>query len=76
MRRTFQDMARAAEVEDVVTRAVSGHATETMQQRYSTVAPAEIREAIGKVISLAGIRKAATAAGETDQPRWCARWCA
>lgn len=31
MRRTFQDLARAAEVKDVVTRAVSGHATEAMQ---------------------------------------------
>jgi len=57
-------MARAAEVEDVVTRVFSGHATETMQQHYSTVAPSEIREAIGKVISLAGIRKAAAAVGE------------
>jgi hypothetical protein len=32
MRRTFQDLARAAEVKDVVTRAVSGHATEAMQR--------------------------------------------
>ena len=36
MRRTFQDLARAAEVKDVVTRAFSGHATEAMQQHYST----------------------------------------
>ncbi len=64
MRRTFQDMARAAEVEDMVTRAVSGHAIESMQQHHSTVAPAEIREAIEKVISLAGIMQAVSVAGK------------
>jgi len=58
MRRTFQDIARAAEIGDVVTRAVSGHATEAMQQRYSTVAPEEMRESIGKVISLAKMKEA------------------
>ena len=52
MRRTFQDLARAAEVRDVVTRAVSGHATEAMQRHYSTVPQAEVREAIGRVVSL------------------------
>lgn len=36
MRRTFQDLAREAGVRDVVTRAISGHATESMQRRYST----------------------------------------
>jgi hypothetical protein len=68
MRRTFQDMARAAAIKDVVTRAVSGHATTAMQQHYSTVAQDEIRECIGKVISIAGIRRAKPAAEEkTDQ---------
>jgi hypothetical protein len=37
MRRTYQDLARAAEMKDLVTRAISGHATEQMQQHYSTV---------------------------------------
>ncbi len=58
MRRTFQDLARAAEVKDIVTRAVSGHATETMQQHYSTVNAEEMRAGIAKVIDLAGVRKA------------------
>ncbi len=58
MRRTFQDIARAAEIGDVVTRAVSGHATEAMQQRYSTVALEEMREGIGKVISMAKMKEA------------------
>ncbi len=55
MRRSFQDLARAAEVKDIVTRAISGHATETMQHHYSTVAEAEKRQAIAKVITLAGV---------------------
>ena len=56
MRRTFQDLARAAEVKDIVTRAISGHATETMQHHYSTVAAEEKKLAIAKVIELAGVR--------------------
>lgn len=55
MRRSFQDLARAAEVKDIVTRAISGHATETMQHHYSTVAEAEKGAAISKVIHLAGV---------------------
>lgn len=58
MRRTFQDLARAAEVKDIVTRAISGHATETMQHHYSTVAADEKKLAIAKVIELAGAREA------------------
>jgi integrase len=52
MRRTFQDLCRAAEVRDVVTRSISGHATETMQQHYSTVRGEEMKEGIGKLLRL------------------------
>lgn len=41
MRRTFQDLCRAASVSDLVTRSISGHATETMQRHYSTVSAQE-----------------------------------
>jgi integrase len=58
MRRTFQDLARAAEVKDVVTRAVSGHVTEAMQRHYGTVAPDEMRQELAKVVMLAGFREA------------------
>ena len=58
MRRTFQDLARAAEVKEIVTRAISRHATETMQHHYSTVGTDEKKLAIAKVIELAGVRKA------------------
>jgi len=58
MRRTFQDLARAGEVKDIVTRAISGHATETMQHHYSTVDAREVEAGLAKVISLAGVRDA------------------
>lgn len=58
MRRTFQDLARAAEVKDVVTRAISGHATEDMQRHYSTVHAEEIRQGLARVLSLARFKEA------------------
>ena len=58
MRRSYQDLARAAEMKDLVTRAISGHATEQMQQHYSTVDQTEMRRGIAKIISLAGVREA------------------
>ncbi len=52
MRRSFQDLARTASVADVVTRSISGHATETMQRHYSTVSGREQREGLGRVLGL------------------------
>jgi hypothetical protein len=52
LRRTFNDLARAAQVNDLVTRSISGHLTETMQRHYSTVNGGEQREALAKVIRL------------------------
>jgi integrase len=54
LRRTFNDLARAAQVNDLVTRSISGHQTEQMQQHYSTVNGVEQRDALAKVISLFG----------------------
>jgi integrase len=59
MRRTFQDLARAAEVRDIVTRSVSGHSTEAMQRHYSTVSSQEQRDGLAKVIVLAKFREVA-----------------
>lgn len=53
LRRTFQDLARAAQVEGIVTRSISGHSTVQMQEHYSTVDGAEKRTALAKVIHLA-----------------------
>jgi hypothetical protein len=46
MRRTFQDLARTAEIHEVVERSISGHATEAMQRRYSTVSPTERQQSL------------------------------
>lgn len=59
MRRTFQDLARAAEVRDIVTRSISGHSTEAMQRHYSTVSAREQQEGLAKVLELARFREAA-----------------
>ena len=59
MRRTFQDLARAAEVRDIVTRSISGHSTEAMQRHYSTVSGKEQKEGLAKVVELAKFRQAA-----------------
>jgi len=37
MRRTFNDVARAAKVESFVTKSISGHLTDRMKDHYSTV---------------------------------------
>jgi integrase len=58
MRRTFQDLARAAQLHDFVTRAVSGHATEAMQKRYSTVSSVDVQQGLAKVIELTKARAA------------------
>jgi len=52
MRRTFNDLARAAEVQDLVTRSISGHLTERMQHHYSTVRGEEQQLGLGKVVNL------------------------
>jgi hypothetical protein len=61
MRRTYQDLARAAEVADIVTRSISGHATPEMQRHYSTVGADEMRAGLAKVIDIATGRERAAA---------------
>lgn len=53
MRRTYQDLSRAAGNPDILTRAVSGHTTEAMQRRYSTVGAEEMRGGLARVIAVA-----------------------
>lgn len=55
-RRTFQDISRAAGIELVVKKAISGHQTDAMVARYSTPGEQEMREAIGKVVDIATAR--------------------
>jgi hypothetical protein len=56
-------------VKDVVTRSISGHLTQSMQEHYSTVASAEQREAMGKVIKLAGFGGDRPASGDRSGDR-------
>lgn len=53
MRRTYQDLCRAAGIHDVVTRAISGHATPAMQLHYSTARSHEVKEALAKLARIA-----------------------
>jgi integrase len=57
MRRTFQDLARSADIESVVRQKICGHATQEMSELYSTVPQREIQAAGGAVISLAKYRE-------------------
>jgi integrase len=52
LRRTFNDLARNANVEGLVTKSISGHLTDRMKDHYSTVSAAEQSEGIGRVIKL------------------------
>jgi len=51
MRRTFQDTTRDGGIEGVVTRAISGHQTEEMQEHYSTARQKEMLTAVSTVMS-------------------------
>lgn len=52
LRRTFNDLARVANIEALVTKSISGHLTERMREHYSTVQPGEQREGIGRLLRL------------------------
>jgi integrase len=58
MRRTFQDLCRAAQVHDFVARSISGHATVEMHQHYSSVSSLEVRDGLAKVLSLLDFKRA------------------
>lgn len=66
MRRTFNDLARAADVDDLVTRSISGHLTERMQHHYSTVRRDEQRLGMSKVVGLFSTQLSSADTTETD----------
>lgn len=70
MRRTFQDLARNADIEAIVRKKICGHATQEMSDLYSTVPQREIQAAVGAVISLAKYRDLLL-----DDPCHSASWC-
>lgn len=63
LRRTFQDLSRAAKVEGVVAKAISGHATDAMRIHYSTAQTAEVLKGIARVVSIATRRPKKRKAG-------------
>ena len=64
LRRTYNDLMRAAGVNSLVIRSISGHLTEQMQHHYSTVSGAEQREGLAKIIELTKVREKRDAAKE------------
>jgi hypothetical protein len=52
LRRTFNDLARAAQINDLVTRSISVHLTEAMQHHCSTVNGSEQHAGLAKVLQL------------------------
>jgi hypothetical protein len=69
LRRTFNDLARTAQVSDLVTRSINGRLTERMQQHYSTVNAAEQGDAVAKVIRLFD-PKAPTTSAPSGEGKW------
>lgn len=57
MRRTYQDLCRAAGVSRLVQMSMSGHATDEMVAHYSTVAETEGRQALTKMLGIAGLQQ-------------------
>lgn len=58
MRRTFQDLCRAAQVHDFVARSISGHAAVEMHPHHSSVSALEVRDGLAKVVSLLDFKRA------------------
>jgi len=52
LRRTFNDLARRAGVDAVITKSLTGHVTDRMREHYSTVRLDEKRKAIGGIVRL------------------------
>lgn len=67
MRRTFQDLCRAAQLHDFVARSISGHATVEMHRHYSSISALEVRDGLAKVVSLMEL-EAAGEQGAEDAP--------
>jgi integrase len=71
MRRTFNDLARLANVEAVITKSISGHKTERMREHYSSVQPSEQRESIDRLLRL--VKPAGTVSKHRDNG--CSEGC-
>lgn len=52
LRRTFEDLRRRAKIDAIIGRSLTGHVTETMQERYSSVGIDEQRAAVKTIMQL------------------------
>ena len=68
MRRTFNDLARNAKVERLITKSISGHVTDCMVDHYSSIAPQEQRECIGRIAALFVSKKPSEKSGPSGGP--------
>jgi site-specific recombinase XerC len=53
MRRSYNDLMRFAGVDSIVKRSISGHATEEMEEHYSSVLQREQKDSIARLMSVA-----------------------
>jgi integrase len=72
LRRTFQDLCREAQVEDVVKRSISGHGTKKMGDHYSTVNAVEQQRSIAK--GDRPVRQRQSYVSSVRDHRWYLRW--
>jgi integrase len=63
LRRTFNDLARRAGVDAVVTKSITGHVTEKMREHYSSVGLDEKQQAVANVLRLVPTSKVGTEVG-------------
>ena len=68
LRYTFADLVHRANVDVVVRRALTGHVTEEMQRKYSTVGLDEKRAAVAEVIRLVPPERDANAGAAVIEP--------
>jgi hypothetical protein len=67
MRRTFNSFSLAADTNNLVTRSISGHLTEKMQEEYTTVWAPKQQQAIASVIELMGAPAPISEAAPVDE---------
>ena len=66
LRYTFTDLVRLAKVDAVVRRALTGHVTEEMQRKYSTVGLDEKRSALAGALAVLRPHQVTTPSGEPE----------
>ena len=67
LRRTFNDLTRRAGADGMVTRALTGHVTESMTAHYSTVGLDEKRAAVDGVVRLVPLPKSVDASVDREK---------